>query len=139
MTTTGAAPSGDDYYASTRGDGWLLFAGTILGLAGFMRIFDAIWAFGAHANTQNLTDGLLGDDIKNYAWLWLVVGIILILSSVAVLMRSQLARWIGMIAAGIGALSAITWMPYYPVWSFVYIALAIMVLYALAVYGGRTD
>ena len=27
------------------GDGWLFFAGTILGLAGLMRIFDSIWAF----------------------------------------------------------------------------------------------
>ena len=27
------------------GVGWLLFAGTVLGIAGIMRIFDAIWAF----------------------------------------------------------------------------------------------
>ncbi len=32
-----------------------------------------------------------------------------------------------------------TWMPYYPVWSLVYIALAVLVFYALARYGGRLD
>jgi len=36
------------------------------------------------------------------------------------------------------ALSAMTWMPYYPVWSLVYVAIAVMVIYALARYGGRT-
>jgi len=28
-----------------RGGGWVLFAGITLGLAGVLRIFDAIWAF----------------------------------------------------------------------------------------------
>jgi hypothetical protein len=29
------------------------------------------------------------------------------------------------------------WMPYYPIWSLVYVAIAFFVLYGLAVYGGR--
>lgn len=28
-----------------RGHGWILFAAIVLGVAGIMRIFDAIWAF----------------------------------------------------------------------------------------------
>ena len=31
-----------------RGHGWILFAGIVLGVAGVMRIFDAIWAFRYH-------------------------------------------------------------------------------------------
>jgi hypothetical protein len=58
-------------------------------------------------------------------------------SSFLVIARSQLARWIGMIAAGIAAISAITWMPYYPVWSLTYVGLAVLALYGLARYGGR--
>ena len=51
--------------------------------------------------------------------------------------RSQFARWIGLFAAGIGAVSAIAWIPYYPVWSVVYIGMGVLVIYALAVHGGR--
>ena len=51
--------------------------------------------------------------------------------------RSQLARWIGYIAAVIGGLSAMTWMPYYPIWSLTYVAMAVLVFYALARYGGH--
>ena len=31
-----------------RGHGWIIFAAIVLGVAGIMRIFDAIWAFRYH-------------------------------------------------------------------------------------------
>jgi hypothetical protein len=36
----------------------------------------------------------------------------------------------------IGCISAIWWMPYYPIWSLTYIAIGALVIYALAAYGG---
>jgi len=119
------------------GVGWLVFAGTLLGLAGFMRIIDAIWAFSYKAALpENLEDGVLGSDLKTYAWMWLIVGIILIVASTLVLAQSQIARWVGFAAAAIGGLSAMTWMPYYPVWSLTYVILAVLVFYALIRYAG---
>ena len=145
MTDTSAnrATTPDPYdpnqsYADEPGSGWLIFVGTVLGLAGLMRIVDALWAFGYKGSLpENLKNGVLGSNVKNYAWTWLIVGAVLILSSVLILYRSQFARWIGFIAATIMAVSAMTWMPYYPVWSLVYVAIAVMVFYALARYGGR--
>jgi hypothetical protein len=120
------------------GTGWLFFAGTILGLAGLMRILDSIWAFQYHgALPDRLQDAVLGSNVKNYAWLFLIVGVILLISSFLVLSGSQFARWVGYIAATIGALSALTWMPYYPIWAITYIGIAVAVFYALARYGGR--
>jgi hypothetical protein len=120
------------------GSGWLFFAGTVLGLAGLMRIVDSIWAFRYNgALPDDLKDGALGSSLTTYGWIWLVVGILLLVSSVLVIGRSQFARWIGMIAAGIAALSAMTWMPYYPIWSLTYVGVAVLALYALAAHGGR--
>ena len=31
-----------------KGEGWLIFAAVVLGVAGIMRVFDAIWAFRYH-------------------------------------------------------------------------------------------
>jgi hypothetical protein len=124
--------------ASSGSSPWLVLAGTVLGLAGVMRVIDAVWAFGYKASLpENLEDGILGSNIKTYAWMWLIVGIILIAASGLVLFRSQFARWIGFAAAALGAISAMAWMPYYPVWSLAYIGLAVLVFYALARYGGR--
>jgi len=133
------APATDGYYDEpVAGSGWLFFAGTVLGLAGLMRVIDSIWAFSYKgALPDNLKDGVLGSSLKNYAWVWLIVGIVLLICSVLVLVRSQFARWIGIIGAAIGAVSAIAWMPYYPVWSLVYIGMGVGVIYALTVYGGR--
>ena len=123
---------------SSDGSGWLFFAGTILGLAGLMRFVDAFWAFRYKgALPSGLENGVFGDSLKNYAWAWLIVGAILVISSFLILTRSQFARWVGFIAATIGGLSAMTWMPYYPIWSLTYVAIAVMVFYALARYGGR--
>jgi hypothetical protein len=123
---------------SERGDGWLVFASAALIFAGAMRIIDAIWAFSYKGQLpERLQDALLGSNLKNYGWWWLIVGIILIGSGIGVLSRNQFSRWIGIIGAAIAALSAMAWMPYYPIWSLVYVAIAFFVLYALAVYGGR--
>ena len=136
-----SATQGDQlmvYPEEERGSGWLFFAGTVLGLAGIMRIIDGIWALTYKgALPENLKDGVLGSNLKNYGWAWIIVGAILIVSSFMVIVRSQFARWIGMIASAIAAISAITWMPYYPVWSLTYVVLAVLALYGLARYGGR--
>ena len=41
------------------------------------------------------------------------------------------------VIGAIGGLTAMTWMPYYPVWSLTYVAMAVLVFYALAAHGGR--
>ncbi len=128
----------DAYSNEDEGLGWLFFAATILGIAGVMRIMDAFWAFHYHgALPENLKDGTFGSNLKDYGWVWLGVGVLLILSSFMVMVRSQFARWIGFLAAAVGAITAITWMPYYPIWSFLYVGLAVLVFYALAAHGGR--
>ena len=123
-----------------RGDGWLVFAGTMLGIAGIMRVFDAIWAFSYHGVLpENLEGAIFGHSLKTYGWVYLVVAVILIVCSFAVLLRSQVARWVGIAAAAIGAISSVWWMPYYPIWSLTYVALCALVIYALAAYGGESS
>jgi hypothetical protein len=123
--------------ATTTSDyGWIRFASFVLFFAGVMRIFDAIWAFGYNGPLpQSLKHALLGDSLQTYAWLFLACGIVLIAAGIGVLYLSELGRWVGVGAAVIGGLSAMTWMPYYPEWSLLYIGLAIMVMYALIVHG----
>jgi len=120
------------------GTGWLFFAGTVLGLAGLMRIVDSIWAFSYNgALPENLQDAVFGHDLTTYAWVWLIVGLVLLASSFMIIVRSQVARWVGYVAATVGALSALTWMPYYPIWSMTYIGIMVLAFYALAQHGGR--
>ena len=88
---------------------------------------------------ETFEDALFGTSLKTYGWVYLIVGIILILCGLAVMGRSQVGRWVGIAAGAIGAISAIWWMPYYPIWSLTYIALGVIVIYALAAYGGPVE
>ena len=62
---------------------------------------------------------------------------VLIGAGLLVLTGSQVGRWIGIVAGAIGSISAIWWMPYYPVWSLAYVAIGALVIYALVLHGGR--
>jgi uncharacterized membrane protein HdeD (DUF308 family) len=121
-----------------RGTGWRFFAGIVLMMAGVMRFFDALWAFHYHgAVPLNLENALFGHSLKTYGWVYLIVAIILFLAGIGVMARSQFGRWLGIFAAAVAAISAIWWMPYYPIWSLTYIGVALLVLYALAAQGER--
>jgi hypothetical protein len=123
---------------NTRGEGWVTFAAIALITAGIMRVFDAIWAFRYHgALPQNLEDAIFGHSLKTYGWVYLVIAAVLIVCGFLLFSGSQVARWVGVIAGAIAAISAIWWMPYYPVWSFTYVAIGGAVIYALVTYGGR--
>jgi hypothetical protein len=124
--------------ADERGDGWLVFAAVLLGVAGIMRVFDAIWAFRYHGVLpENLESAIFGHSLKTYGWVYIVVAAILILCAFAVLQRSQLARWVGVVAGAIACISASWWLPFYPIWSLTYVGLGALVIYALVAHGGR--
>jgi hypothetical protein len=128
------------YADEEAGSGWLFFIGTVLGLAGFMRIIDSLWAFRYNgALPDGLKDAALGDSLTTYAWVWLVVGCVLLMASFLILVRSQFARWVGFFAVTLGALSAMTWMPYFPIWSLTYVGIAVLTFYGLVRHGGRHE
>jgi hypothetical protein len=116
--------------------GWLTFSGIVLIIAGIMRILDAIWAF-RYSGTpiDNLHQAIFGHSLNNYGWLWLIVGIVLIGAGFLVMgapsTMAEISRWVGIVAAAVGSITAISWMPYYPVWSLVYVAIGIGVIYGL--------
>lgn len=123
-----------------RGGGWVVFAAIVLGVAGVMRFFDAIWAFSYHGVLpENLEGAVFGHSLKTYGWVYLVVAVVLLLCGFLVLSGSQTGRWVGITAGAIGCISAIWWMPYYPIWSLTYIVIGALVIYALAAYGGKAE
>jgi hypothetical protein len=121
-----------------RGSGWVLFAGITLGIAGVLRIFDAIWAFNYHGYLpDDLRGAVFGQSLTTYGWIYLVEAIILIAAAAAVLAGSEVGRWVGIVAGALACVSAIWMMPFFPVWGIVYLILGVLVVYALATYGGE--
>lgn len=117
--------------------GWVTFSAVILIVAGIMRILDAVWAFRYNgAVVDDLHQALFGHSLTAYGWIWLIVGAILIAAGFFILnpttTAAHVSRWVGVVAAAIAAISAVAWLPYYPVWSLVYIGIAVAVIYGLS-------
>ena len=142
QTKTSGTPR-EGQVTAMKHSGWLTFSAVVLIIAGIMRVFDAIWAFGYHGSIPNgLRGALLGHSLATYGWIWLITGVILIAAGLLVLgpgdrPSAETSRWVGIVAASLVAISAIFVMPYYPVWSLVYIAIAITVIYGLSVHYGE--
>jgi hypothetical protein len=47
------------------------------------------------------------------------------------------ARVVGITVAVLSAIANFLWLPYYPFWALLIIALDVFVIWAIAVYGGR--
>src|SRR5262249_4003663 len=112
--------------------GWVRFASIVLIFAGIMRVLDSIWAFRFNgALPDNLNGADLGSNLTTYAVVYLIVVALLIVTGIYVVLRVQFFRWVGVAAGIIGGLSGAVWLPYYPVWSLVYVGIAVLVVYGL--------
>ena len=123
---------------------WLTFSAVVMIIAGIMRVLDGIWAFRYKGTVvDDLHQATFGHSLTTYAWIWVIVGAILIMAGLLVMgeqtLGSVLARWFGVVAAAILAITAASWLEYYPVWSLIYIGLSVLVIYGLlAHYDDRT-
>jgi hypothetical protein len=117
------------------GTGWIAYSGVMLILVGFLDIVDGLWAID-RADTK--ANGLLyADKLGGWGWFYLILGIILVLTGIGVFARVQLARWIGVIAAGVAVVANMLWVFVFPITSLIIILLASLVVYGLVVYGER--
>jgi hypothetical protein len=134
-----------DYYEDTtvmtpRAAGWLSFAAAMLVVGGAFKILDALWAFKYDDEVSDEVQTVLFEgDLTSWGWVWLVVGIVLILAGFAVVGGAQWARWVGIVAASVAAIVFMPWIYYRPLWTILSVTLAVMVVYALATYGGRRE
>lgn len=115
--------------------GWVAFAGVlaiVLGafqsLAGIVALFkNEVYVVGP----ENIW--LL--DYTTWGWIHLIWGIFLILAGGAILSGKTWGRVVGVLLACVSALVNFAFIPMYPFWSIVIIAMNIFVIYALTVHG----
>jgi len=62
---------------------------------------------------------------------------VLIVAGIAVVGGSEWARWFGIVVAALAAIAFLPWIYYQPLWTILSVSLALLVVYALATYGGR--
>jgi hypothetical protein len=125
-------------YADDRGVGLVLFAAIMLMVVGFFNLIDGIAAIAnSHLFFAN-ANYVLGD-LNTWGWVALILGIIQLFAGGAVMVGNQVARWVGVGAIGLNAIAQLFFIPAYPFWSLLIIAVDVVALYGLCVYGSRAN
>ncbi|MGH8826876.1 MAG: DUF7144 family membrane protein [Jiangellaceae bacterium] len=115
--------------------GWAAFAGSILIMVGF---FQAIAGLVALIDDEFYVVGnewVFQFDTTTWGWIHLILGVIVLLAGFGIFSGSVAARTVGVIVAMLSAIAAFMWLPYYPVWAVIIIALAVAVVWALTAHG----
>jgi hypothetical protein len=118
-----------------RGIGWVTFAGIMLGLIGTFNIIDGIVAL-SRSSFFAANARFVFSDLRTWGWIILVIGAVQLIASVAIFAGSEVARWFGIAVAAVNALAQLGFASAYPWWALSMFTLDILVIYALAVYGG---
>ncbi|WP_410566929.1 hypothetical protein [Amycolatopsis sp. cmx-4-61] len=135
--TTGArAPlPPDQAVARSRRVGWIWFAGAITVLAGLFNVVEGVVALFDRDYYVIGPSGLLVFSLAGWGWLHLIVGILVVLTGIALFTGAQWARVVTVALAGFNALAQLAFLSAYPFWGVIVIALDVLVIWAVIVHG----
>ena len=123
-----------------RGEGYgmVVFAAVLLGIAGVFNVIDGIAAIARSSVFIGNAHYVIGD-LRTWGWVALILGVAQALASIGVLAGNQIARWFGVAAIGLNAIGQMFFIPAYPFWSLMIIAVDVVALWGLCVYGSRDN
>jgi hypothetical protein len=120
------------------GHGLLIFASVLLMVLGLFNLLDGIAAV-ARSHVFIANAHYVVGDLRTWGWIALISGVLQVLAGIGVLTGNQVARWFGVAVVGLNAFAQFFFIPAYPFWSLTIIALDIVSLYGLCVYGSRSN
>ncbi|MET9316123.1 hypothetical protein ABZX12_30265 [Kribbella sp. NPDC003505] len=137
--TQGAAASHYDaageHEASSWAVGFVLFAGVMMIMAGSFQAFSGLVALFENEFYVATRNYLFQFDATAWGWIHLIGGALVALAGFAVMAGQTWARVVGIILAVLSAFANFTFIPYYPFWAIMVIAVDVFVIWALAVHG----
>lgn len=120
---------------STAAVGFTVFAGTMMIVIGVLHAIQGIVAIADDTFYVVGQEWVFSLDVTTWGWVHLVLGVVVALAGFFVFRGSVWARAIGVLVASISAIVSFAWLPYYPVWGLVVIAIDVFVIWALTAHG----
>jgi hypothetical protein len=125
-------------HAEGRGYGMVLFASILLLVIGF---FNMLYGIAAIANSHVFTANahyVIGD-LRAWGWVTLILSVLQLIAAGGILLGNQLARWFAVAVVGLNAIEMMFFIPAYPFWALVIIAVDVVALWGLCAYGSREN
>ncbi len=115
--------------------GWTMFAAWVLILLG---IWDAFAGLVALINDEFYVvtrEYVVQFDATTWGWIKLIWGVVMVLAGLSLFSGAVWARTVGVIVALISAIVNFMWLPWYPIWAIIIIAVDVAVIWALTAHG----
>jgi len=120
------------------GYGLVLFAAVMLLVTSFFNLIDGIAAIAnSHVFVAN-AHYVIGD-LRAWGWTVLILSILQLVAGLGVLAGNQVARWAGVGLLALNLIAQMFFLPAYPFWSLTIIAVDVVALWGLCVYGSREN
>jgi len=114
--------------------GLTVFAGVILTIVGVFQFFQGLAAIIKGSFYVVAPNNIYEFSVSGWGWIHLVLGIVLAVIGYFILTGQPWARTVGIAVAALSALANFLFIPYYPIWALVLIALDVAVIWALSTY-----
>jgi hypothetical protein len=121
---------------ASRGEGYwmIVFAVVLLFTVGFFNVIDGIAAIArSHVFIAN-AHYVIGD-LRAWGWVALILGVLQVFAAIGVIAGSQAARWVAVAVIGLNAIGQMFFIPAYPFWALMIIAVDVVALWGLCAYG----
>jgi hypothetical protein len=133
MVEAGTRDRSRERASSSWARGASALAGCIMLVAGILQLFEGLTALLYGDNSLVRTPTYLFS-LSPAAWGWthLVLGILIAAAGVAIFTGNPVARGLGILLAGLSAIANFLWLPHYPLWASVVLALDMFIIWGLA-------
>lgn len=121
-----------DPEASGYAAGGTVLAASLMVLLGFWGILVGIAAIASDAIFVTTADYTYGIDVSAWGWLHLILAIVALLAGLALFTGATWARVVGILLAILVAINYFLFLPFYPIWSIIVIALSVFIIWSLA-------
>jgi hypothetical protein len=115
--------------------GYAAFAGVVLVIVGFFQACAGLVAILEDEFFVVGADWTFKFDVTTWGWIHLILGIVILVSGFGIFTGNAAARTVGVLVAGLSAVVNFLWLPWYPVWAIIVIALDIAIIWALTAHG----
>ena len=122
--------------------GWVvglsLFAGILMMITGLFNAMEGVVALARNEVYVLTPRYLFAFDLTTWGWIQIVLGIIVLAAGIGVVTGRLWGRVVGITIAALTMLANFAFIPYYPIWSMLIIALNVFVIWALCIYDRDT-
>jgi hypothetical protein len=115
--------------------GAILFAGIMLIVVGLWEALEGLIAIVEDEFYVATRRYLFRFDVTAWGWIHVVLGLVVAVAGYGLLAGRTWARVVAITLAALSAIANFLWLPYYPVWALLIIAVDVLVIWAVAVHG----